>query len=68
MKQVNPDIVEALKKSDSNPDAYSISVDEKNCSHVLQMMALQHTAKKLTENDRNKTHSEYQNSSRFLSA
>lgn len=68
MENINPTILEALKESDSNPNAYSVSVDEKNCRQVLNMMALQHTAKKLTENDRNTPDSERKVSSRFLSA
>lgn len=68
MGYINPKILEALQESDSNPNAYSISVDDKNCRQVLQMMALQHTARKLsvTENDRNSQSSERQISSRLL--
>ncbi|MFA9501106.1 hypothetical protein ACERCG_11985 [Mannheimia sp. E30BD] len=66
---MNPKILEALKESDDNPNAYSISVDGKNCCQVMQMMALQHTARKLSkiENDRNAQSPERQISSRLLS-
>lgn len=68
MGYINPKILEALQESDSNPNTYSISVDGKNCRKVLQMMALEHTVRKLsvTENDRNSQSSERQISSRLL--
>lgn len=68
MQDVNPAILEALNESDSNLNAYSISVDAKNCKQVLQMMALQHTVRKLSNlnNDRSSQSSERQDSSRLL--
>lgn len=68
MGKLNPEIIKAIEESKKNPDRFTLSVDGKNCKQVLQMLALHHTAKKLTQNDH---HSKYKNrshSERLLSA